>query len=136
MCYAASPSRSLPQKSPGRAWDWEHSWSARTPKAWAGVSCLILLQALEPLSRWSYQSSHQDRKRMPQPSEDLPLALVVDDDEVFRNRLCRALSQREWEAETASDGEEALRFARDRSPDLVLLDLRMPGKSGLDVVPE
>jgi two-component system response regulator RegA len=70
------------------------------------------------------------------PSEELPLALVVDDDEVFRNRLCRALLQRKWEAEAAPDGEEALKLARDRSPDLVLVDLRMPGKSGLDVVPE
>ena len=70
------------------------------------------------------------------PSEDLPLALVVDDDEVFRNRLCRALAQRNWEAEAAPDGEEALTFARDRSPDLVLVDLRMPGKGGLDVVQE
>ena len=70
------------------------------------------------------------------PSEDLPLALVVDDDEVFRNRLCRALAQRNWEAEGVPDGEAALRFARDRSPDLVLVDLRMPGKGGLDVVHE
>jgi two-component system response regulator RegA len=70
------------------------------------------------------------------PSEELPLALVVDDDEVFRNRLCRALTLRNWEAEAAPDGEAALKFARDRSPDLVLLDLRMPGKSGLEVVPE
>ncbi len=73
---------------------------------------------------------------MPQPSEDLPLALVVDDDEVFRDRLCRALTLRKWEAEAAPDGEEALKFARDRSPDLVLVDLRMPGRGGLDVVPE
>jgi two-component system, response regulator RegA len=72
---------------------------------------------------------------MPQ-SEDAPLALVVDDDEVFRNRLCRALAQRNWEAEPAADGENALNFARDRSPDLVLVDLRMPGKGGLDVVQE
>jgi two-component system response regulator RegA len=69
-------------------------------------------------------------------SEDLPLALVVDDDEVFRDRLCRALSERRWEAETAPNGELALQFARDRSPDLVLVDLRMPGKGGLDVVQE
>ncbi len=69
------------------------------------------------------------------PSEELPLALVVED-EVFRNRLCRALSQRNWEAEAAPDGQEALKFARDRSPDLVPVDLRMPGKGGLDVVPE
>jgi two-component system response regulator RegA len=70
------------------------------------------------------------------PSEDLPLALVVDDDEVFRNRLCRALAQRNWEVEGARNGESALQFARERSPDLVLVDLRMPGKGGLDVVPE
>lgn len=70
------------------------------------------------------------------PTEDLPLALVVDDDEVFRNRLCRALVQRKWEAEAAPDGDQALTFARDRSPDLVLVDLRMPGKGGLDVIPE
>lgn len=72
---------------------------------------------------------------MPQ-SEDAPLALVVDDDEVFRNRLCRALAQRNWEAAPAPNGENALSFARDRSPDLVLVDLRMPGKGGLDVVEE
>lgn len=72
---------------------------------------------------------------MPQ-SEDLPLVLVVDDDEVFRNRLCRALAQRNWEAEAVPDGEEALKFARDRSPDLVLVDLRMPGKGGLEIVQE
>jgi two-component system response regulator RegA len=72
---------------------------------------------------------------MAQP-EDLPLALVVDDDEIFRNRLCRALCERKWEAEPASDGEHAVKFAQERSPDLVLLDLRMPGKSGLDVVQE
>jgi len=71
-----------------------------------------------------------------QPSEDLPLALVVDDDEVFRSRLCRALAQRRWEAEAVPDGETALKFARERSPDLVLVDLRMPGKGGLDVVQE
>jgi two-component system response regulator RegA len=70
------------------------------------------------------------------PSEDLPLALVVDDDEVFRNRLCRALGQRKWEAEAVPGGDEAVRFARERSPDLVLVDLRMPGKGGLDVVQE
>lgn len=69
-------------------------------------------------------------------SEDIPLALVVDDDEVFRNRLCRALAQRNWEAEPVPDGENALNFARERSPDLVLVDLRMPGKGGLDVVQE
>ena len=72
---------------------------------------------------------------MPLPEES-PLALVVDDDEVFRNRLCRALSQRNWEASAVASGEEALAFAGERSPDLVLVDLKMPGMGGLDVVQE
>lgn len=70
------------------------------------------------------------------PSEETPLALVVDDDEVFRTRLCRALVQRDWDAVSAANGEEALVMARERSPDLVLLDLRMPGVGGLDLVPQ
>jgi two-component system response regulator RegA len=70
------------------------------------------------------------------PSEELPLALVVDDDAVFRDRLCRAIAQRNWEADAVARGQEALQFARERSPDLVLVDLRMPGMGGLDVVEE
>ena len=70
------------------------------------------------------------------PFEDAPLALVVDECKMSRTRLCRALVQRKWEADTAPGGEEALQIARDRSPDLVLVDLRMPGKSGLEIVRE
>lgn len=70
------------------------------------------------------------------PSEELPLALIVDDDEIFRNRLCRALAQRNWEAVGVANAESALEAARERSPDLVLVDLRMSGKGGLDLVPE
>jgi two-component system response regulator RegA len=69
-------------------------------------------------------------------TDDLPLALVVDDDEIFRSRLCRAFCARRWEAEYAQDGDHALKFVQDRSPDLVLVDLRMPGKGGIDVVQE
>ena len=58
-------------------------------------------------------------------SEDKPVALIVDDDEVFRNRLCRALIDREWDATAVAGGEDALAAARDHSPDLILLDLRM-----------
>jgi two-component system, response regulator RegA len=69
-------------------------------------------------------------------ADETPLALIVDDDEVFRPRLCRALMQRNWEAVGAANGEEALALARERSPDLVLLDLRMPGIGGLDLLPQ
>ena len=70
------------------------------------------------------------------PCEDAPLVLIVDDDETFRSRLRRAFEQREWVADVAPTGEAALQFARERSPDLVLVDLRMPGMSGLDLVPQ
>lgn len=62
--------------------------------------------------------------------------LIVDDDEVFRTRLSRAFLDRGWEAKAAADGESALRLAHEDSPDLAVLDLRMPGMSGLDLVRE
>ena len=63
-----------------------------------------------------------------------PVALVVDDDEVFRNRLCRALADHGWQALGASDGESAVRLAQVHSPDLAVVDLRLPGAGGLDIV--
>jgi two-component system, response regulator RegA len=61
-------------------------------------------------------------------------ALVVDDDEAFRNRLCRALETRGWEASAAADGAAALDLASKLSPDLAIVDLRLPGMGGLDIV--
>lgn len=64
------------------------------------------------------------------------IALIIDDDDVFRDRLRRAFAQRRWGVRAVPDGNDALQFARDHSPDLALVDLRMPGKPGLDVVEE
>ena len=66
--------------------------------------------------------------------EGMPCVLVIDDDEVFRQRLCRALAHRGWNAHAAADGREALELAPTVRPDLALVDLRMPGMGGLDVV--
>jgi two-component system response regulator RegA len=63
-------------------------------------------------------------------------ALVVDDDEVFRNRLCRAIESHGWEVIGAADGSSALRLAAASSPDLAVVDLRLPGMGGLDIVRE
>jgi two-component system, response regulator RegA len=62
--------------------------------------------------------------------------LVVDDDEVFRTRLGRAFAERGFEVRTAKSAEEALALAHQDSPEFAVVDLRMPGASGIDVVRE
>jgi CheY-like chemotaxis protein len=60
--------------------------------------------------------------------------LVVDDDEILRELLRDMLEGQERVVETATGGAEALAAIAARRPDLVLLDLNMPGVSGWDVV--
>jgi CheY-like chemotaxis protein len=60
--------------------------------------------------------------------------LVVDDDANNRDLLVRRLAQQGFEVETAPDGIEALRKLETREFDLVMLDVMMPGMSGLEVL--
>jgi DNA-binding response OmpR family regulator len=62
-----------------------------------------------------------------------PRILVVDDDRRVVELLDLALSAHGFQVLTANDGEEALRQALDERPDLVVLDVRLPRKGGLDV---
>ena len=67
------------------------------------------------------------------PAERPPRILVVDDDRRVVELLDLALSAHGFQVLTANDGEEALRQALDERPDLVVLDVRLPRKGGLDV---
>jgi two-component system response regulator RegA len=60
--------------------------------------------------------------------------LVVDDDEPFRTRLVRALRERGVDATGAGSYREAMAAARADTPELALVDLRLPGRPGLDLV--
>lgn len=60
--------------------------------------------------------------------------LIVDDDEVFRERLVRAMRDRGFEATGAGDHATAVQAAKLDSPELAVVDLRLPGESGLAVV--
>ncbi len=62
------------------------------------------------------------------------IAVVVDDDEIFRTRLCRAFADRGWEVHPSSGGNHAVEKVESHKPDLVLVDLRLPGESGLEIV--
>ncbi|MEB2285719.1 MAG: two-component system response regulator [Polyangiaceae bacterium UTPRO1] len=63
-----------------------------------------------------------------------PSLLIVDDDDVFRTRLARAFSERGYDVRAAAGYAEALGLAREDSPEMAVVDLRMPGPSGLELV--
>ncbi len=59
--------------------------------------------------------------------------LVVDDDPAMRESLEELLRNQGYRVLTAPDGEEGLRVVHDESPDLVILDVAMPGLDGFHV---
>jgi two-component system response regulator RegA len=67
-------------------------------------------------------------------TDALHAVLVVDDDDIFRNRLCRAFASRGWSATGAADGTAAIELAARNAPDLAVVDLRLPGMGGLEIV--
>jgi two-component system, sensor histidine kinase and response regulator len=62
-----------------------------------------------------------------------PLILVVDDNPLNVEPLCDLLSAMGYRVDQALDGPTALRIARDSVPDLILLDIMMPGMNGFEV---
>lgn len=63
-----------------------------------------------------------------------PRVLVVDDESTIRRSLEINFAARGFVVDTAASGEEALASAARRHPDIVVLDLGLPGLSGLDVI--
>lgn len=65
-----------------------------------------------------------------------PKVLIVDDEERFRTTMFKLLSVRGLDAHVAANGKEALEKLRKNSYDVVVLDVRMPEVSGMEVLPE
>jgi len=65
----------------------------------------------------------------------VPTLLVVDDEEALRSALQRYLAREGYRVLTASSGEEAMALLRREAVGVVLLDVNLPGVSGLDLVP-
>ncbi len=65
--------------------------------------------------------------------EPTPLVMVVDDDRLVLATLCAGLRQAGIEVIEADNGDEAILLARRHKPQLAILDMRMQGKSGMDV---
>jgi DNA-binding response OmpR family regulator len=62
--------------------------------------------------------------------------LVVDDDQLVRDIVCRVLTSAGYEVMVASEGEEALRALETNSADAVIVDIFMPKMDGLEVIRE
>jgi two-component system phosphate regulon response regulator PhoB len=59
--------------------------------------------------------------------------LIADDEDGIRSLVRMTLQRKQYEILEASDGEEALALARKHHPELVLLDVMMPGLTGFEV---
>jgi len=62
--------------------------------------------------------------------------LLVDDDALMRRSLAFHLEQAGYQVHTAANAEDALEFVRNSPPDLVMLDIGLPGMDGLDALRE
>jgi len=62
-----------------------------------------------------------------------PHVLVVDDDRLVLAILVEGLREAGFEVSEADNGDDAILLARERNPDIALLDMRMNGMSGMDV---
>jgi two-component system, sensor histidine kinase and response regulator len=77
------------------------------------------------------------RAAFPADCEHQPMAkriLAVDDEVDVLLIVKTALQSEGYDVETATNGSDALAMARDNPPDLVLLDIMMPGMTGFDVL--
>jgi two-component system sensor histidine kinase/response regulator len=66
--------------------------------------------------------------------EKKPVILVIDDEESMRDSCSQILTKGGFHAETAEDGSIGLEKVKETKPDLVLIDLKMPGISGMEVL--
>lgn len=62
--------------------------------------------------------------------------LVIEDDAFLRKIVCTKLAQKKYSVVEATDGKEGLKIITEARPDIVLLDLVLPGMNGFEVLKE
>ena len=136
-----SPSRTLGWVSPVKIWI--NSSILSSPRKKEGLA------SASPLPIGS-STSTMERLRWKAPRERDPLyrlasyfaerkkmqtILIVDDDKSIRYSLKRMMEEK-YSILTAQNGEEALDRVKESSPDLIIMDIKMPGRNGIEVLKE
>ncbi len=62
--------------------------------------------------------------------------LVIDDDDLVRGMICNALRKEKFEVFEACNGNEGIRKAKEEKPDIVVTDILMPDKEGIETIME
>jgi two-component system sensor histidine kinase/response regulator len=63
-----------------------------------------------------------------------PLILIIDDEESIRDGCRQALEKSGYAVLDAGDGNEGIKIARESKPDIAMIDLKMPGISGMEII--
>src|SRR5437588_3419287 len=79
-------------------------------------------------------TSHPPAADLAEAHADPPTVMIVDDAELSRQTLARLLRREGYQTLCAESGNQALHLLRDKQPDLILLDVHMPGLDGLDLL--
>lgn len=77
-----------------------------------------------------------DFTKTKQAETDRPRILIIDDDALMRLALAKILLSSGYDVEQAGDGDEGLRLQRSQSFDLIITDLIMPDKEGIQIIRE
>ncbi|MEO0161643.1 MAG: response regulator [candidate division WOR-3 bacterium] len=67
-------------------------------------------------------------------SRDKPKILVIDDEQTIRDACCQIFGEKGYEVECAANGSEGLKRFLEFKPDIIFIDLKMPGISGMEVL--
>ncbi|OQY35425.1 MAG: hypothetical protein B6I38_01555 [Anaerolineaceae bacterium 4572_5.1] len=95
---------------------------------------LIVKRAAARPSSLSYRSQQTEIMEITQTMTNQKKILIIDDEEIVRDSCIHVLAKRNYEIRTAENGEKGLEILKDFQPDLALVDLKMPGLSGYEVL--